>query len=167
MENNPETCISNMSFFSTDYSTCLHWGFHVTDQETGCYGQKAEIASMSFAGFFFEKSEFNLWSIIVDRLAYIILEITEFDVGCETGTIFEITNVEIATRYCNQQRPVYPIVSDSNRLQLKFHVRLCGSIELVEGFKARYTSAIKNEYVMTLASSDEYGNGLFVCLYCM
>ena len=151
-------CSRDGNIFFTDQHTSLHWGFHATDQKTGCYGQSAKLSSMTFVGFFFEWSEFNTWTINVERTAYVILVINDFDVGCETGTVFAITNVETTTRYCNLERPVYPIVSDSNRLYVKFHVRLCGSTELVEGFKASYTSAVKNEYVTALATLEEYGN---------
>ena len=148
-------------YFYTDQPTCLRWGFRTSDQEIGCFAPSAQVSSMTFAGFFsfyFEKSEFNAWTIIVDRTAYISLVIKDFDVGCETGTVFAVTNVGTTTRYCNLNRPVYPIVSDSNRLSVKFHARLCGSTELVEGFKASYTSAVKKEYVTDLTMVEEYGN---------
>lgn len=143
--------------------TCLHWGFHVTEQKTSCKWQKAEISSTSFSGIFFEKSEFNMWSIIVGSKEFISLEITDFDVGCETGTVFEVSELEKDVRYCNKQRPVYPIVSSTNRLQVKFLERRCASTELVEGFQGRYTAVIKNSNISRLATSEE--TGLYI--YCL
>ena len=122
-----------------------------------CNWKEAEVSSTSFLGIFFDQSEYNRWILIGNNAEYISLQITDFDVGCETGAVFEITNGDTTQRYCNKNRPIYPIVSAWKTIEIKFHAKPCGSRVLVEGFKGRYKTEIKNQHITGLESSFETG----------
>ena len=117
----------------------------------------ADIISTSYLGIFWSSSDYNVYRISGDYPEYIDLKFIDFDVGCETGAIFEIFDDTIRTRYCNKNKPMYSIRSTFNTLIVKFQIKSCGSRVLVEGFRGRYNVLVKNENISNLVSYEEIG----------
>ena len=103
----------------------------------------------------------NMWELKGDYPEYIELEILDFDVGCDTGSIFELRNNEDISRHCNKNKPLYLIRSTLTSLIVRFKVRTCGSHGLVEGFEGRYNVLTKNKDISNLAMAMD--DGMYYC----
>ena len=150
-----------MEFFVLDSPSCLRWEYSTYEETTACYWKVADIVSTSYLGIFLETSDFNIWTIVWDYHEYGILEITDFDIGCDTGAIFEITNGNAISKHCNKNRPVDPIVSMFERLMIKTYITSEKPYVLVEGFRGKYKSEYKNRNISSFTSFEENGKLYF------
>lgn len=143
--------------------SCVRWGYNVVNELSRCTWTTADILSTSFLGIFFkrtdnlEDSDFNFWTLYGNYHQHIYFQVTDFDVGCDTGTIFEITDGNAIIRHCNKNRPVVGIVSTFYTLRIRFQSKSCGNHILVQGFKGIYRKTIKNQHVESMITSQETG----------
>ena len=122
-----------------------------------CEQKTAEIFSPSFLGWLYDDSEYSSWHLKGDFGEEVILQVTDFDIGCETGSNLEISDGNRLVHYCNKDRPVYPIYG-LYEINIKFHINLCGSHILVEGFRGNYSIAeTKSQTITRLTSLYEEG----------
>ena len=125
-------------------------------QFPACEWRTADISSASYLGLFFPDQVTNVWRIQGNEHEYVSLSITDFDIGCESGTLFEVTNGNEVLRYCNLNRPVYPIVSSSS-LILQFRYKTPERFVFIEFFKGQYRTDVFNQHLEKLATSNEAG----------
>ena len=90
-----------------------------------------------------------------------MLQFTDFDIGCDTGTTFEINDGGTTSRYCNKNKPIYEIASTYDVLKIKFQTKLCESHVLVEGFRGSYKAEFRDKSVSNLTSVVERGKSVF------
>ena len=113
-----------------------------------------EFVSSSFLGDFSDVTYRTDWYIHaeLDFASRTIIQITDFDVNCETGTFFEVKDwseifnrqLNPDTRFCNKNKPVYPFTVVHTK-RIRFEIRLCGENCLLEGFTGYYrTTALAN-----------------------
>ena len=143
--------------YISDFPTCIRWGYIADYNNLICPWKSAYIMSTSFLGTFWEERDYNIWELKGDYPEYIELKILDFDVGCDTGTIFELRNNGYISRHCNKNKPLYSIRSTLTTLTVKFQIKLCGSHALVEGFKGIYNVLTKNKDISNLAMTMDYG----------
>ena len=126
-----------------------------------CSPVAASIISPSFLGQIWESKleDDYMWRLEVDIYQYIVLHITDFDIGCETTTEFKIqdSSSNIYPWTCNKNRPVYPIVSKLPFLYVIFKFELRSQPILLEGFKGNYTVESKQQNISRLAISVKTG----------
>ena len=124
--------------------------------------EAAEITSTHFLGLFFEDSEFNFWSLEFKDSDYIFLQITDFDVGCETGTVFEIKDREKISRHCNMNRPVSGMNTTYYALEIKLQTQFTESRVLIEGFRGSYRAVLKNNSISHATIMLEEGRQTYI-----
>ena len=85
-----------------------------------CFETSATLASDSYLGYTDVDAE-NIWQIRAMSLQYIELYIEDFDVGCNTGSLFQIElTANSLQSFCNTDKPIKHIVSISNHMTIKF-----------------------------------------------
>lgn len=126
---------------------------------TVCRWKEAHLVSASFAeGLMSGGNDFERWDITGPASCYIALTIIDFDVGCESKTIFETTNDAyhrvFTTRFCNRNKPVDAVISIQDVLSVNYYLDLN---MIPEGFSAKYETIRKNAYIADLPVWNELG----------
>ena len=113
----------------------------------------------------YDESEYSSWHLKGDFGEEVILQITDFDIGCETGSDLEISDGNRLVHYCNKNRPVYPIYG-LYEIDIQFHINLCGSRILVEGFRGNYSVVeSKSQTFKSMTSLYEEGKETYICMF--
>ena len=139
----------------------MRFGYYPEIDYSVCKQYPANIVSASFLGLFStaedEDPSYNFWTLRKSYHDYITLQITDFDIGCDTGAIFEIVNGDMVTNYCNKNKPVYGIVSTNHIITVRFQTKSCESHIFVEGFKGVFNAEVKNADIQNFVFSEETG----------
>ena len=106
---------------------------------TTCFKTPGYIGSESFLGDF---SPFDVtkWAIQPSfDTVYIELVFNEFDIGCDTGSYFQIAHLaENVDGYCNLNKPFGRVRSLGNRVEITFHPNIQPN-SMLEGFSATFS----------------------------
>ena len=118
------------------------------------------IMSSTFLGQLWEtRTSFN-WNLDAELHQYIVLQFIDFDIGCDTNTELKVWFYNRAATqilFCNLNKPVYPIVSDLNiiNVHLYFKFEFRGSHVFPEGFRGIFRVGEKERTASSLATSEE------------
>ena len=117
-------CCFSEDVFCKPPSTCVH--------TPGYFG------SESFLGEF-SPYDVTIWVIEPGReTSYVELVFNEFDIGCDSGSYFQIKYLsENVDGYCNLNKPFGRVRSTGSRLEVTFHPNLQPDF-MPEGFSATF-----------------------------
>ena len=121
-----------------------------------CFETSATLASDSYLGYTDVDAE-NIWQIRSTAPQYIELSIEDFDVGCNTGSLFQVELTENTLQsFCNTDKPINRIVSISNHMTIKFKQnRILGT--LLEQFIGHYQVEQMVESTIHIPATFEEG----------
>ena len=122
-----------------------------------CNWHRSLLSSRSFLGGsenFYEET----WNIKTDPYLYITLYFETFDVGCETGSRFEIEfTYNTKNRYCNMDKPLVGIASYLNQLTIRFRLNRLTDSFLIEEFSGVYEVQSMNSSASTIPFTENNG----------
>ena len=103
-----------------------------------CFQLPGYFGSESFLGEF-SPNDVTKWVIYPGkRTSYVTLMFNEFDIGCDSGSYFQITHLSHKEDgYCNLNKPFRNVRSSGPKLIVTFHPNLQAE-SLPEGFSASY-----------------------------
>ena len=97
------------------------------------------------------------WFIYAENRQHIFLKFNEFDIGCQSGSMFTLVlSLRETVHLCNQNKPVFGLKSSSKLLTISFTYQMMAE-RLVEGFGAAYTKHFKLDKSEELISEEETG----------
>ena len=116
----------------------------------------AALSSKSFIGEYPSYTE--AWTIEADQKRYIVIDFREFDIGCASGSKFEIeeSTSAMVRRFCNQNKPIDSLRSSQTSLIVRFNFEKRDSY-LIEGFRAVYEFRARNDALLRRPSLEESG----------
>ena len=102
------------------------------------------FGSESFLGDF-SPYDATKWTIRVFAVVYIELVFNEFDIGCDSGSYFQIAYLsEKVDLYCNLNKPFGRVRSLGNQVDITFHPNVQPD-SMPEGFSATYHDVTFND----------------------
>ena len=123
---------------------------------TVCEMLSADINSKSFIGEYPSYTE--TWTIKTDKKRFIIIEFTEFDIGCGSGSKLELVSSNEPIRsFCNQNKPVNIVRSSQTSLTVRFKFENREGY-LIEGFRAVYEFQVRHDALLSKPVLEETGN---------
>ena len=121
-----------------------------------CNEVSATLASDSYLGYLDIYAE-SIWRITTLAPQYIVLYIDTFDVGCNTGSLFQVELTENTIQsFCNTDKPLNQIVSLDTDMTIKFQSnRISGT--LLEQFFGHYKVKAMVETTINIPATFEEG----------
>ena len=124
-----------------------------------CSWNRSLIIPRSFLGGF-ETFYEELWYIKAAPSHYITLLFDSFDVGCDTGSSFEVALTDTWASYCNMDKPMRKLDSYSEGLNVRFRLNRPADMLLIEEFSSVYKVHSMNRTASTLPFTEQIGKSI-------